>query len=254
MINLLNKIFDRAGLIIFLFVIGLIWQSAAYFELINTRLFPDPVSILITFKEMIGTVAFYNDLGISLIRVFIGLAIGCFFGILIGLLTSQLRIFQQTFGKFLDFLRAIPPVAMLPIFIVWLGIGEVSKITIICWGVFFPVWINTHIGIKAINVNYLRVSQTFKHGVFKRIKILLLPGSLRFIIAGIRISIAIAFILLFVAEFIGANSGIGYRIAESHFVFRVDKMMVGLIFLGVLGYLTDYVFQQIVYKIFPWFK
>jgi len=238
-------------IIFFIFLIFL-WQVFFIFSFINPVLFPSPWDLLKIFYQNLFSGQIINDFFISMIRILVSLIIGSLLGIVMGLLSGLINLFQETFGKLFDFLRSIPPVAMLPIFIIWFGIGELSKIVVITWGVFFPIWINTFEGIKNIDLNYCKVAQIFKLNIFQKIKLLFLPGALPFIITGIRNAIAMAYILMFVAEFIGASSGLGYRIAESHLVFRVDKMMLGLLILGFLGFITDFIFKKSISKFFPW--
>jgi ABC-type nitrate/sulfonate/bicarbonate transport system permease component len=150
--------------------------------------------------------------------------------------------------------RPLPPVAIIPLVIVWLGIGELAKIFSIGFAVFFPVWLNTHAGARQVPQKYLWSAATLtssRSRIFLRI---VFPASLPFVTAGIRLGISVAFVMVFVAELAGASSGIGYEIATSNLSYRIDRMMAGLVVLGTSGALVDFLFVQSVYRTCPWLR
>lgn len=237
---------------ILIFII--LWQLISTSGLVNITLFPPPTKVFLAFIELWDSGQLILDVKSSILRLLSGLSLGSLFGISIGLLTGRIRLIDKSFSPLLNFLRSLAPVAIIPIIIVWLGIGEKAKIFSISFGVFFPVWINTHIGASNISIHYLRAAETLTKSIFKRLFKVILPASLPFIFAGIRTGIAIAFIMVFVSELAGASVGIGYSIAVSHLNYRIDKMIAGLILLGFLGAITDYIFVKVTMWLFPWIK
>ena len=250
LINKLKKIYFLLPIFVFI----MLWQFVSISCLVNITLFPPPTKVFLAFIELWNSGQLLLDIESSLLRLLSGLLLGSFFGISIGLLTGRSKIIDKSFSPLLNFLRSLAPVAIIPIIIVWLGIGEKAKLFSISFGVFFPVWINAHIGASNIPIHYLQATSTLTKSIFKKWLKVILPASLPFIFAGIRTGIAIAFIMVFVSELTGASVGIGYLISVSHLNYRIDKMIAGLILLGFFGAITDYVFVKTIRRIFPWIE
>ena len=124
--------------------------------------------------------------------------------------------------------RSIPTIAMVPLCILWFGIGEAAKLAIVTWGAFFPIWITTHIGVRDVHVVYLRSAACLGAGRFATLFLIVLPAALPFILSGLRQAIAVSLIVLVAAELSGASDGIAYMMSQGHQLFRVDIMFVGL--------------------------
>ncbi|MFA5000843.1 MAG: ABC transporter permease subunit [Candidatus Paceibacterota bacterium] len=193
-----------------------------------------------------------EDIVSSLGRVMAGLISGSLLGIVVGLLTGRIKIFSHLFSPLIQVLRSFPPVAIIPLIIIWFGLGDGAKIFSIAFGVFFPVWLNTHIGATRIPKAFLWSAKILTSSKIKLIQKVILPATLPYIIAGIRIGIASAFIMVFVSELTGASNGLGYRISISHLSYRIDEMIASLFVLGGLGAMTDWAFASLKNKIFPW--
>jgi len=138
--------------------------------------------------------------------------------------------------------------------IIWFGITDSSKIIAIALAVFFPVWISVLVGAKQIPADYSRAAQLLAKSRKKRLLKVTLPATIPFIISGVRIGIAIALIMVFVAELSGASEGLGYFIANAQITYRIDNLLAGLIVLGLLAALTDFAFLQATKRIFPWIE
>lgn len=250
LIHKLKKIYFIAPILIFI----LIWQLISISTLVNITLFPPPTKVFSAFIELLNSGELFLHIRSSMWRVLLGLFIGSLFGILFGLLTGRIKIINQSLSPLLNVFRSFPPVAIIPLVIAWFGIGEKAKLFSISFAVFFPVWINSHIGASTISVYYLRAASTLTKSFFKKWFKVILPASLPFIVAGIRTGIAIAFIMIFVSELAGSSSGIGYLISVSHLAYRIDMMIVGLLLLGFFGALTDYIFVRLIKWRFPWIE
>ena len=173
-------------------------------------------------------------------------------GICLGILTGRVTFFRLTIGQIAHFLRNIPSIAFVPLAIVWLGIGEMSKILLITWGVIFPVWISTHQGVINVDKHHIWAIKSLGANRLQTLREVIFCGSVPFIVSGMRIGIAISFITLVAAEMAGSFSGVGYRILTSHLVFRVDKMLLAITTLGVMGLIADRLYTIAVKNLFPW--
>lgn len=250
-----NKDLQRIifALISFLIIL-LVWQFISVSEIVNSKLIPPPTKIFKAGMEWIKTGEFYSDFCTSIWRGVIGLIIGSSIGILLGLYTGRSKIGNLFLTPVLNTLKAFPPVAMLPVFITFLGIGDISKITAIAFATIFPLWVNTHLGTSSIPIEFIRSAKLLTKSKAIYFLKVILPASLNSIIAGFRISIAIAFIMLYVSELAGASSGLGYQIASSNLAYRMDKMFAALIVLGLTASVFDTLFNRIIKKLFPWAK
>jgi len=236
----------------FIATIILLWQVVNIIGVFNESLFPSPIKVFFAFLSLLYSGELLFDIFVSLWRVLLGLVIGSALGVVFGLLIGRVFWLDKTTSPFLNILRALPPVAIIPLMIIWFGIGDNAKIIEIAFAVFFPVWISTMMGVKSINENYLRTAKIFVKSRAQAFTKILFPATLPFIANGIRIGIAIAFIMAFVSELAGASSGLGYLIAYAQIIYRADIMLVGLIVLGLLAAATDYLFSSFYTKTFPW--
>jgi NitT/TauT family transport system permease protein/sulfonate transport system permease protein len=161
---------------------------------------------------------------------------------------------NNTFSPIIQLLRPLPPVAIIPLVIVWFGIGEMSKIFSIAFAVFFPVWINSHLGARDVPKSFIWSATTMRITGFRLLWKVILPASLPFIIAGLRTAVSLAFIMVFVSELAGASAGIGYQISVSYLAYRVDRMMAALAVLGLFGAISDLVLVRLTWICFPWLR
>lgn len=232
----------------------LVWQFASATGIFNPALLPPPLEVARAFAGMTVSGELPRDVLVSLKRVIVGFILGSASGVLIGVLTGRSRFLANTFGQIIQILRPIPAVAVVPLAIVWFGIGEMSKYFLVYWGVFFPVWINTHLGVSNVEERYVWAAMSLGARKSRILYEVVIPSAAPIIVAGMRTGIAIAFVCLVAAEMSGAFGGVGYRIYASHMVFRVDKMLVGIISLGVLGAIADKSFTLMIAKLIPWYS
>lgn len=230
-----------------------LWEVVSSSGVVNRTLFPPPSEVLDAFVGLASSGELYVHLNASLWRVLAGLSLGSFVGIALGLLTGRFKALGKSLTPLFQVLRSFPPVAIIPLVIVWFGIGESAKLFSISFAVFFPVWINSHIGASRIPEHYLQIASTFRIPFVKKWFKVILPASLEFIVAGVRTGIAIAFIMVFVSELTGASNGLGYMISIAQLSYRIDVMIAGLFILGIMGAATDFAVVRTVQKLFSWF-
>ena len=230
----------------------IVWEIVSLLKIINPALFPSPLEVWSATIEMMQSGLFFSDLAASLERAAIGFAIGATLGVLVGLLTSRVRAVQFILGPFLTVLRPIPAIALVPIAIVWFGIGEGSKYFVIAYTVFLAVWLNTHAGMERVPRTFVLASRVLGASRVREFMEVIIPAAAPHIVSGLRMGSALAFLSLVAAELSGASSGIGFRLQEARQYIRTDIMFVGLIELGILGALLDAGFVMLSKKVVHW--
>jgi ABC-type nitrate/sulfonate/bicarbonate transport system permease component len=218
------------------------WQLLCSLQLANAALFPSPIAVWLAAGDLIKSGDFFDDLTVSLGRATVGFVVGASLGVAIGLLTARTRAFHLMLNPLFTILRPIPAIALVPVAIVWFGIGEGSKYFVIAYTVFLSVWLNTHHGMEHVATLYIRAARSLGASRLREFVMVVVPASAPHIFAGLRLGAALAFLSLVAAELTGASAGIGYRLQEARQFILMDRMFVGLIELGILGALVDTAF------------
>lgn len=235
-----------------------VWEIAAQLSLIDTRFFPAPSRIFAVLWDMmrpspqfpIGEL--WSQLFISLERILIGFLIGAVPGIIIGLAMGLFAPVRAMIQPLIDATFPIPKVALLPLFIMIFGIGEESKYAIIATAVIYLVLINTVAGVRNIDRIYLDVGKNFHASRLMMFTDVAFPGALPLIMAGVKLGMGVALLVIVTAEFVGAKSGIGYMIWTSWQVFQVEKMYVGLVVIAIVGFATAILLTWVERALVPW--
>ena len=241
-----------AKLVVSLGFVFIVWQGVTGLGWVNTQLFPSPIQVGKALIKMYSDGIFLDDLSISLTRASVGFVLGAVLGVISGLLTARVYTFRLLVYPFFNILRPIPAIALVPVAIVWFGIGEDSKYFVIAYTVFLAVWLSTHHGMELVPESYIRASRTLGAPKYREFIEVVVPAAAPYIFAGLRLGAALAFLSLVAAELTGASAGIGYRIDEARQYFLVDRMFVGLVELGILGALLDTFFVIIGKKVLHW--
>lgn len=230
------------------------WELISRGGFVDKVLFPAPSAVALALADMASSGELWRALTASSTRLIGGVALGVTVGIGIGLITGRNKVLSDILSPVITLFRPLPPVAIIPLIIVWLGIGEVAKIFSIGFAVFFPVWLNTHAGACQVPQKYLWSAATLTHSQAKVFTRIIFPAALPFVATGVRLGISVAFVMVFVAELAGASSGIGYVIATSNLSYRIDTMIAGLVVLGACGAMTDYLFVRVLHRTSPWLR
>jgi len=228
-----NMFIRTASLLAFLAAWWLFAAINAYIQWVPPVMIPTPLQILESGWEMRSLVP--GDVAISLLRAFLGFLIAAILGVLLGCLTGSSRLAENIIDPVLEVLRPIPPLAFLPIFIIWFGLGETSKVLMIAYSAFFIIYMNTYQGVRYADPLLMRAALSLgasKRQAFFRIG---LPSAMPEIFTGMRLGIGMAFFVLVAAELIAADSGMGFRIQEARWQFRVDRMFFGAALIGTIG-------------------
>ncbi len=238
-------------LISFAFILGL-WSIVGLSGTVPEAIFPAPWSVWSATVEMWGNGTLQTDLGVSLGRAGIGFGIGTTLGVGLGLMTGRVALVRTLLNPFLNLLRPIPAIALVPVAIVWFGIGEGSKYFVVSYTVFLTVWFNTHHGMQYVPETYLRASRSLGATRVREFLTVVLPAAAPHIFAGVRLGVALAFLSLVAAELSGASSGLGFRLQEARQYVRTDRMFSLLIILGILGATADLIVHWIGRKLVHW--
>jgi len=233
-------------------IVIMLWQILSDKGIIKSSVLPSPYVIYIAFIDLVKSGELFTNLLISIARVLKGYAIGAFLGITIGILIGLFRGAEKSLDLIIGFLRPIPIVAWVPVLILWMGIDESSKITVIIIGSFWPILINTIQGIKGADKKFLEVSEILEKNKLEVLTKIVFPSALPSIFTGLRIGIGSAWMSVITAEVIAATSGIGYQIAYARELSQPDVMLVGVFSIGVVGFLIDYLIKRLQVVIIKW--
>ncbi len=211
-----------------------------------------PFEIFEHFFAALGSAELYGHVGASLTRSLPGFAIGALLGITLGLLAGISRAFDQMLSPIVFLSYPVPKIVMLPIFMLWFGIGDLSKILIIAFACFYPTFINAYYGAKTTPSILVWSGLNMGAGRWRIFRKVVVPSALPLILAGLRVSLALSFIVMFAAEMINASSGLGYLIRAAESGLRFDLMYVSLVSIAILGYLGDTLLRLLRRRALAW--
>lgn len=230
----------------------IIWETISRTGVISESYLPAPTSILSVGWKMLISGEIHENVLASLYRIAIGYAIGGALGIIVGILLGFSRWLDAMLMPVVYSIYPIPKIALLPLFILWLGIDETPKITLIAIGVFFPVVINTYTGVRNVDPSLIKAAATFGSTRFNIMRKVILPASLPMIFAGLKISAGYSMLLLVSAEMIAAEKGVGAMILHYGNMLMTTNMMVGILVLIVMGLALNRLLVWLEIKLLPW--
>jgi sulfonate transport system permease protein len=230
----------------------LLWEFGSRAGVIPARTLAAPSAVIGTMLEMIVSGELPRNLIVSFGRALAGLAIGATGGILLGLVAGLSRQGEAAVDPILQIKRTIPVVALSPLFIVWFGIGETTKIALIAFATLFPVYLNLYQGIRGVDIRLIDAARSFGLGQRELISQVILPGALPSLLTGLRYSLSIAVLVLVIAEQINASAGLGYLVNNARDFMRTDIIVVCLMVYALLGLGADYLVRQIEQRALAW--
>jgi sulfonate transport system permease protein len=228
------------------------WEIAARTGLVEARLLPAPTVVLkgIFVMGMDGTL--FGHIGTTLYRVFGGFLFGTVFAVLVGALVGYNNTFENLVDPLLQGFRSIPSLAWVSLFILWMGIGETSKIVLIAVGVFFPVYLNMVAGIQGVDRKLIEVGKIYGFSYYEIIRKIILPAALPSFLVGIRSGLGLGWMFVVAAEIMGASKGLGYLLVLGQNTYS-PEVVIGSIFLfAVLGKFTDSILKKLEGKSLHW--
>lgn len=229
-----------------------LWELVSRSGIVNIVLFPPPSVVAVAMVEWIKSGQFVLDLAASVYRVVIGFAAGSTVGIVFGVMTGRYPLFSGLFSPLFHLLRPIPPIAFVPIVILWFGLSEAGKFFLVFWGVFFTVWLSTHLGVRNVDGGLVRAALTLGTPQRRLLREVIFFGALPYIVVGLRTAVSISFYTLVAAELAGTFVGIVYRIEISQQNLQTGQVMGGLLVLGVISFAADRTFAAIAQRVVWW--
>jgi NitT/TauT family transport system permease protein len=233
-------------------VILLLWEMVSRKGWIPPLFLPAPSGILLEGWSMLKTGLIFKHLFASLSRILLGFLIACTLGVFVGILTGFFSIPEAIGNPIIAATFPIPKIAILPLLILWLGIGEPPKVAVIALGVFFPMVINVYTGVKNVDPLLIKAALSLGSNRTRIIKKVILPAVLPMIFAGMKLGIGIALLLVVAAEMVAADAGIGFMILTAADLMQTKKLMVGLLLLSLLGIFFNWLFQRLERFFIPW--
>lgn len=229
-----------------------LWEIAAASGVMPAMSFPRMSAILATWWGLIVSGELVGEILPSLWRMFAGYFIGVALGVVLGLLMGYVRFFYNLLEPITEVLRPIPSPAYLPIVILFLGIDDEMKIFMIAFASLFPVLLNTYSGVRSVDPVQLQTARTFGLSGRKLLWRIVLPAASPYIFTGMRVSLALALIVMVISEMVAASSGIGYFILSAQRGFKIREMFAGVLTLAALGYILNRLFLMIENRMLAW--
>ncbi len=228
------------------------WESAVRLGYMKSLFFPPPSMIFKTLIEVISSGELQSNVYASLVRIFWGFLLGTIPGIVLGLIMGWSKKVRAIVDPIIAATYPIPKIAIFPLFLLIFGIGELSKIILIAIGCFFLVLINSMAGVRNINKTYFEVAENYGAGRMKTFTRIILPGSLPMVFSGVRLALGGSLLMVVAAELLAANEGIGAMIWYAWETLETEKIYVGILICGLLGFLFTAVLKKIERILIPW--
>lgn len=229
-----------------------IWHTVASMRIMPVLFLPGPVDIIEAFQQLFRQGDIWRDIWVSTQEVVYGYGLAIIVGLPLGLLMGWYRRFNYALDPFISFFQSAPRIALLPLLIIWLGIGIWSKIAVIYLGAFFPIVINTVSGVRNLDPALIKAARSFGASDAQIFRTLALPGSVPFILAGLRLGLGHALIGVVAGELLAAQAGVGLMMAKAGATFQTPKVFAGLIMIAGTGILITSVLQRIERRFQAW--
>lgn len=223
----------------------IVWEVSVRRGWIPATLIASPSEVLASFQVFLLDGSLLKHSGVSLYRLFAGFLSGSLLGLVVGIGVGLLKSLDRLLSPLLQFLAPIPPIVWIPLFIIFFGISEMSKIVLLSVASFFVLFINTVQGIRSVDNKFVDLAHVYQKSNYQLVKEVLIPAALPSIFVGLRLALGLSWILLIAAEVVASSKGLGWLIWDSRNFTRPDDMFVGIITIGVLGKITDQVLIRI---------
>ena len=227
----------------------LVWYMVSRLGLLSAYVLPPPPKVWSSFIKMLVTGELWKDIYISYVRVMKGFSIAFVLAFLLGMVRSLLPASGRYYEFIVQFFRNVPPLSMIPLLILWCGIGEMTKTVIIVLASFFPMYLNIVKGFTGCDRKLMEVGEMFGYSKGRRFLRIVLPYALADILVGMRIGLGYSWRAIIGAEMVAASTGLGHMILFAQQMSRTDKVIVGILVIGIVGYVTDRVFALAISKL-----
>ncbi|HEY1016860.1 MAG TPA: ABC transporter permease subunit [Herpetosiphonaceae bacterium] len=230
----------------------ILWQVAIQAGLLPQRILPAPLDVLRTTARMLLSEGLLADIGVSARRALGGLLLGGGIGFALGLANGMFPLSERLFDTTVQMLRTIPNLALLPLVILWFGIGEGARLTLISLGVFFPVYLNTYHGVRTADPGLKEMGAVYGLSAWGQFRHIVLPGALPSILIGLRFALGVMWLTLIVAESLASNQGIGHITMDAREFMQTDVLVMGIVIYALLGKLADSLARLLERRLLRW--
>jgi NitT/TauT family transport system permease protein len=224
-----------------------LWEVASWMTI--PILLPSPRDVAGAAWKSASDGSLFRHVGVSYFRIITGWAIGCAIAVPFGILAGRLKWVRAVLDPYIEFFRFIPPIAFITLFMIWFGLGELSKISLIVYTAFFTTFLATLAGALGVEQERIRAAQCLgatPTQVFFRV---IVPGTVPHIVTGVRLSLGLAFMTVIAAEFIAAQTGVGYLIFSARLFAQTEYVFLGILLLGLMGFAANWVLKKILSRI-----
>lgn len=228
-----------------LLFILLIWELVTRFSGWSVNVFPGPIAVLTSMGELIANGSLLKNTVASLFRVSIGFSLAVALGVPLGIILGRIEITKLLFNPLIQFLRPISPLAWIPLAMLWFGIGDPPAIFLIFLASFFPMVVSTSVAVESIKPTFFQVAANFNFSRWEVLSKIVIPAITPEVITALRMTIAIAWLVVVAAEMIAVQSGLGYLILDARNALRMDYVMVSMIVIGIIGLLLDFIMRSL---------
>ncbi|WP_062209438.1 aliphatic sulfonate ABC transporter permease SsuC [Aureimonas sp. AU12] len=235
----LQRLFERAAPFLLPLLALALWQAATAGGFVAKNVLPSPVAVANAFAKLVSNGQLAQHLGVSVGRALSGFAVGGLVGFGLGLANGLSRRSETVLDTSVQMIRNIPHLALIPLVIVWFGIGEEAKLFLVALGVFFPVYVNTFHGIRSVDPQLIEMAKVYGVSRFELFTRVVFPGALPSILVGVRYALGIMWLTLIVAETISASSGLGYMAMQAREFMQLDVVILAILIYALLGKLAD---------------
>ena len=229
-------------------VILFVWYLVTEMGIVNSYVLPSPLKVIDSFCKMVKSGEIFEDIYISYIRVFKGFFLATSLAFLLAMVRIIFPKCNDYYETIIQFLKNVPPLSLISLLILWCGIGETTKISIIVLTAFFPIYLNTVKGFVSCDKKLLEVGQVYGYSKVNTFFKIMLPYAMSDILVGMRIGLGYSWRAIIGSEMIAASTGLGHMILFAQQMSRTDKVIVGILVIGILGYLTDRLFAFVINK------
>lgn len=230
----------------------ILWEVLSRLQIIPKPLLPSPVEVLVAASNATRSGELPAHLGVSALRAVGGLVVGAVIGLALGLGTGLSRPLQLVIDGPLQMLRAIPALALVPLVILWFGLGETAKLFIVAITVLFPVYLNTFHGVRSVDPQLIEMAQVYDVRGFALYREVIFPGALPSILVGLRFALGLSWLVLIVAETLGASQGLGYVAMNAREFMQMDLLVLTIVLWALLGKLADSLARWLERRLLPW--
>lgn len=237
---------------LFPLLVLVLWQVGSALGLINDHFLPSVWTVLQSGWKSTVSGELPQDIWSSSQRVFFGLLAGVVTGIPLGIAMGMSALVDDALRSTMNVLKAIPPIAWIPLSILWFGLGNPPAVFLIFLGAFFPILVNTYAGVRGVDAIYLRAARNLGARGMLLFRDVVLMGALPSILTGLRVAVGVSWMVVVVAEMLAVNNGLGYRMLEARDYGWTDKIILGMLAVGLCGYAFDRVLLAINHRVLRW--